>query len=197
MKLIVGLGNFGPEYEQTRHNLGFIALDNFRENQGYSDWHREHKFKAQASEGQAGEEKLILAKPETFMNLSGQAVKLLADFYKIAPSDIWVLHDELDLPLGKLRISVGSGSAGHKGVESIIKSLGTKDFVRFRLGIAPEKKGFFSSLTKAFTSGKKLVLQKFSLDETKKIEEAKEATENALLTALKENLAKAQTEFNK
>jgi PTH1 family peptidyl-tRNA hydrolase len=131
------------------------------------------------------------------MNLSGQAVKLLADFYKIPPADIWILHDELDLPLGKLRISIGSGPAGHNGVKSIIGSLGTKDFVRFRLGIAPEKKGFFSSLAKTFTSGKKLVLQKFSLDETRKIEEAKETTKNALLTALKENLAKAQTEFNK
>ncbi|MBI2042670.1 MAG: aminoacyl-tRNA hydrolase [Candidatus Nealsonbacteria bacterium] len=138
MKLIIGLGNPGKKYEKTRHNFGFLAIDELQK-QTPKD--------------------AILLKPDTFMNKSGKAVKEKAAYYKIKPQDIWVIHDDIDLPLGEYKISRGQGSAGHKGVQSIIDELGTKDFNRIRLGICP-------------ASGKPsnvedFVLQKFTAEEEK------------------------------
>lgn len=134
MKLIVGLGNPGEKYEGARHNLGFVVLDALLQALTPVEktvWKESKKFNSLMTK--IGN--LILAKPQTFMNASGRSVSKIADFYNIKPGDIWVVHDEIDLPLEEIRIVKGRGAAGHRGVESIIKELGTEDFVRFRLGI--------------------------------------------------------------
>lgn len=153
MKLIIGLGNPGEKYKKTRHNLGFLVLDKFLKDFSQVQktiWEDNEKFKCEFSQiewqrrsarsGQASLEKVILVKPKTYMNNSGLCVGLVSAFYKIKPSDIWIIHDEIDLPLNSMKIRLGGGSAGHKGVMSIIKSLNTDQFWRFRLGIGHTKK---------------------------------------------------------
>ncbi len=143
MKLIVGLGNPGEEYDMTRHNLGFLVMDRFLKDITSvkdSKWSESSKLKSQyfITEWQpklSESEKIIIAKPETYMNNSGMAVKLLLDFYKLDINDLWVVHDDLDLPLGKLKIRFGGAGAGHHGVEHVIDTLGSDKFWRFRLGI--------------------------------------------------------------
>jgi PTH1 family peptidyl-tRNA hydrolase len=133
MLLMVGLGNPGPEYAGHRHNIGFMAVDAVAEAYGFSAWRS--KFSSLVSEGQLGGTKVMLQKPATFMNRSGQAVQEAAHFYKLALDDILVLHDELDLAPGKLRIKEGGGVAGHNGLRSIAQCIGTRDFKRVRFGI--------------------------------------------------------------
>ncbi len=133
MLLMVGLGNPGPEYAGHRHNIGFMAVDAIAEAYGFGSWRS--KFSSRISEGQLGGQKVMLQKPETFMNRSGLAVAQAAHFYKLALDDILILHDELDLAAGKLRIKEGGGVAGHNGLRSIAEAIGTKDFKRVRMGI--------------------------------------------------------------
>jgi len=197
MKLIIGLGNPGSQYLNTRHNLGFNALNYFQDTLAdFSSWQSLEKFKALISEGQINDEKIILAKPQTFMNFSGQVVKLLTDFYKIDCADIWILHDDLDLPLGTLRINQNGSAAGHQGVVSIIEKLGTKDFVRFRLGIAPNSQNFLASLAKKFLSTKNFVLRKFTAGEKETVQTVNQKTSEALMLALNKGIQAAQTQFN-
>lgn len=134
IRLIVGLGNPGREYENTRHNAGFWWLDEFARmhNLGFRS---EAKFHGQAARGQLHGHEVFLLKPQTFMNVSGRAVGALAQFYKIAPAEILVVHDELDLPPGSAKLKMGGGHGGHNGLKDIIAHLGTKDFWRLRLGI--------------------------------------------------------------
>jgi len=132
MKLFVGLGNPGPKYAFNRHNIGFMALDRIAEDQGFGPW--KSKFQAQITEGRLGTDKVILLKPQTFMNLSGQSVGEAMRFYKLAPSDVTVFHDELDLAPGKARAKTGGGHAGHNGLRSIHQHIGA-DYDRIRLGI--------------------------------------------------------------
>ena len=132
MKLIVGLGNPGAKYAGNRHNIGFMALDRIAADHGFSPWRR--GFQGQVSEGRLGHGKVILLKPETFMNLSGQAVGEAMRFYKLAPADITVFHDELDLAPGKCRVKAGGGHAGHNGLRSIHAHIG-EAYGRVRLGI--------------------------------------------------------------
>ncbi|MDH3662543.1 MAG: aminoacyl-tRNA hydrolase [Alphaproteobacteria bacterium] len=133
MLLMVGLGNPGPEYAGHRHNIGFMALDAIAEAYGFTPWRS--KFKSRVSEGQLGGVKVMLQKPETFMNRSGFAVAEVAHFYKLALDDLLILHDELDLAPGKVRIKEGGGVAGHNGLRSIAQVIGAKDFKRVRFGI--------------------------------------------------------------
>lgn len=132
MKLFVGLGNPGAKYAMTRHNIGFMALDEIAANHGFAPWRK--KFQGQVSEGNLGGEKVILLKPETFMNLSGQSVGEALRFYKLAVGDVTVFHDELDLAHGKCRVKQGGGHAGHNGLRSIHQHL-SSDYQRVRLGI--------------------------------------------------------------
>lgn len=134
IRLIVGLGNPGREYENTRHNAGFWWLDEFARmhNLGFRS---EAKFHGQAARGQLHGHEVFLLKPQTFMNVSGRAVGALAQFYKISPAEILVVHDELDLPPGSAKLKLGGGHGGHNGLKDIIAHLGTKDFWRLRLGI--------------------------------------------------------------
>lgn len=132
MKLIVGLGNPEEKYARTRHNLGFELLDDYRRKHDLGDWNLDKKFKAEIIKASND---LILARPQTYMNNSGMAVAALKNYFKLEPQDILVVYDELDLPLGKMKIRLGGAAAGHHGVESIITSLNTDQFARLRLGI--------------------------------------------------------------
>lgn len=133
MKLFVGLGNPGAKYAGNRHNIGFMALDRIAADHGFGPW--KAAFKAQVAEGRLGQDKVLLLKPQTFMNLSGESVRAALDFYKLAPADITVFHDELDLAPGKCRVKAGGGHAGHNGLRSIHQHLGTDAYARVRLGI--------------------------------------------------------------
>lgn len=134
IRLVVGLGNPGREYENTRHNAGFWWVDEFARMHNLS-FRSEAKFHGQAARGQLHGHEIFLLKPQTFMNVSGRAVGALAQFYKIAPAEILVVHDELDLPPGSVKLKLGGGHGGHNGLKDIIAHLGTKDFWRLRLGI--------------------------------------------------------------
>ena len=133
--IIIGLGNPGTEYEHTRHNAGFIALDYLRERFGASDFQADPKFFGELSTTLRDGRKIILVKPTTYMNESGRAARALLDFYKLTPADFIVLHDDLDIAPGTLRTTESSRSAGNNGVESIIEHFGTQDFFRIRIGI--------------------------------------------------------------
>jgi PTH1 family peptidyl-tRNA hydrolase len=133
MLLLVGLGNPGARYARHRHNLGFMAVEAVARAHGFGPWRT--RFKSLISEGRLGDVKVLLQKPQTFMNLSGQAVAEAARFYKLPPGQIVVCHDEVDLVAGKVRIKTGGGVAGHNGLRSIAEQLGSADFRRVRFGI--------------------------------------------------------------
>ena len=132
MKLIAGLGNPGDKYAANRHNIGFMAVDGIARRHGFSPWRR--RFSGEVAEGRLGGDKVILLKPMTFMNESGRSVGEAMRFFRLEPSDVIVLHDELDLAPGKVRIKTGGGHAGHNGLRSIMAHIGA-DFHRVRLGI--------------------------------------------------------------
>lgn len=170
MKLIVGLGNPGKIYAKTRHNIGFIVLDALREKMaeyGAGKWELSKKFNAEVCGAVKGGQKIILAKPMTFMNNSGEAVQLLAHFYKIILPDLIVVHDDKDLLLGDIRVQNNRSDAGHNGIKSIVQHLGTQNFTRVRIGIAPENPKKTQDTTK-------FVLSKFGLFEKKKVDEVVE-----------------------
>ncbi len=203
MKLIVGLGNPGEKYESTRHNLGFLVLDQFLKNTTpvhETTWQDEDRLKTfivhsvwQPKRGD--EEKLILMKPKTYMNNSGLAVSLVASFYKIKPEDIWVINDELDLPLGAIKIRFGGASAGHKGVTSIMEKLGTDKFWRFRLGIGVNRN--HGEVARQKMRGvDDFVLGTFARGEMGKARELIKRTAKALATALEKGIESAQNQFN-
>jgi PTH1 family peptidyl-tRNA hydrolase len=132
MLLIVGLGNPGPEYARHRHNVGYVAADAIHRRHGFGPWRS--RFHGQASEGTLAGVKTLILKPETYMNESGRAVAAAAQFYKLEPADIVVIHDEVDLPPGKTRVKAGGGSAGHNGLRSVTGHIGN-DYRRLRIGI--------------------------------------------------------------
>tara|TARA_Y100000310_G_C20686679_1_gene819453 strand:+ start:58 stop:597 length:540 start_codon:yes stop_codon:yes gene_type:complete len=142
MYLVVGLGNPGKEYEKTRHNVGFLVVDEFAKEHGFSEFTPSKKHSSLLSEGVLNETKALLVKPQTFMNNSGKAVasltKLSCPQLNLV-KELVVIHDDIDIPLGQIKISENRGSAGHKGIDSIIQVLGSKNFTRIRVGIQPEK----------------------------------------------------------
>ena len=133
IKLIVGLGNPGLRYAHSRHNVGFMVIEQFA--RAHELKFSRKRFNAEIAEGAIGGTRVMVAKPQSFMNLSGEAVGKLFKFYKIAPDDLIVVYDDLDLPLGKMRMRPQGGAGGHHGMESIIAHIGTSDFARLRLGI--------------------------------------------------------------
>jgi peptidyl-tRNA hydrolase, PTH1 family len=140
MKLIVGLGNIGQSYANTRHNIGFMVADALVELLDAPRWHTEAKFNAEVTQGDNiypdnPAHHVIFTKPHTMMNLSGESVQKLMQFYKIEPADVWAIFDDVDVPFGRLRIRTGGGSSGHQGVKSLIQHIGP-DFVRVRMGIS-------------------------------------------------------------
>jgi PTH1 family peptidyl-tRNA hydrolase len=132
MRLFVGLGNPGAKYAHNRHNIGFMAVDEIARRHGFAPWRR--RFQGETAEGSLDRERVVLLRPLTFMNDSGRAVQEAANFFKLAPSDIAVFHDELELPPAKLRVKVGGGIAGHNGLRSISAHVGN-EYRRVRLGI--------------------------------------------------------------
>lgn len=134
MKLIVWLGNPGMKYDKTRHNIGFAMVDARTEQEGFL-WKQESKYKAEVAIWEKNGEKLLLCKPQTYMNLSGEAVAPLARFYKIEAKDILVVHDEIDFVTGRLALKLGGSAAGHNGLKSIIQKFGSADFYRLRIGV--------------------------------------------------------------
>lgn len=182
MKLIVGLGNPGEKYTLTRHNAGFAVLNELAVRLDLN-WKLDKKLQAEVAETNLNDEKLILLKPQTFMNLSGQAVAAAANKFKIETGDVWVVYDEAALPFGVLRTRLEGSAGGHNGLKSIIEHLGA-DFVRFRFGIgkAPEKMAL-----------EDWVLSKFNVDEKKLLEKLKTDVVDRILAAL-ENGIESETE---
>jgi len=133
MKIIAGLGNPGDPYRLTRHNMGFLVADALADDCGIAI--QKKKFEALLGDGRIGEQRVLFVKPQTFMNLSGQSIRQVIDFYQITTDDLLVVHDDLDLPFGTLRIKVGGGDGGHNGIRSLIEHLGDGTFTRVRLGI--------------------------------------------------------------
>jgi len=193
MRLIVGLGNPEKRFRGTRHNLGFIIVESLKSKvKSFSDWKNIKKFQSQISKGKIFDEEVILAKPQAFMNNSGKVVKLLTKSYKLKPKNLIIVHDDIDLPLGKIKIVKNRESAGHKGVQSIIDELGTKNFVRFRIGIKPETRN-----KRQETKVEKFVLQKFTKKEKEILKEVIKKTPKAIETAISKGIGKAMNEFNK
>jgi len=191
MILIVGLGNPGRKFQKTRHNLGFLVLDRFKKKNKFPDWKLKKKFEAKISEGKLGRKKIILAKPQTFMNDSGRAVKLLIAYYRLPLTNLFVVHDDLDILLGKIKIVKTKGSAGHKGVQSIIDEIRNQNFIRFRIGIRPKISN------SEFETKDKFVLQKFNKEEIKILKKVTEKTSKAIKTTINEGVEKAMNQFNK
>lgn len=169
MHLIVGLGNPGKKYNNTRHNAGFLALEYLRTAWDFPEFRARASFFAEYSEGRIGNTTVILARPETFMNLSGKSVCAVTNFFKIPPENIAIIHDDLDITLGEVRMSFDSRSAGHRGVESIINALGTKAFIRFRIGIGHRDDPDTKNIPK---DTERFVLDAFSSGEQSAIESA-------------------------
>jgi PTH1 family peptidyl-tRNA hydrolase len=159
--LLVGLGNPGKEYDLTRHNVGFLALDEFvTKNDEMENWIVKSNLKSQISTGRIGQNKVIAIKPATFMNLSGEAVQAVANFYKIHPDNIAVLHDEIDINFGQIRLRKGGSSAGHNGIKSVTQHIG-EDYGRIRIGIGPK--------TPERIKSEDFVLKKFSAEEQEQL----------------------------
>lgn len=203
MKLIVGLGNPGEKHESTRHNLGFIIIDHLLkdiESVKGGKWEDNPKFKSEIfyleHKPKFGEiEKVIFLKPKTYMNNSGMAVSLVASFYKIKPEDIWIIHDELDLPLGFMKIRLGGGAAGHHGVESIMTSLNSDKFWRFRIGIGAVKNK--DEIAKHdFKNAKDFVLDNFNNHESGTVKHIIKRAVDALILSLEKDIQAAMNRFN-
>lgn len=183
MVLIVGLGNPGKEYSNTRHNVGFMALDFLSET--YNIDINRAKFKGVYGEGVIENQKVILLKPETYMNLSGESIKSLSDFYKIDPKDIIIVYDDISLSLGRLRIKTKGSAGGHNGIKSIISCLGTDVFPRVKVGVGAPKGDLV-----------KYVLGKFSKQEDQVLQDVLNTTVSAIKEMVIDGSEKAMNEFN-
>lgn len=187
MKLIVGLGNPGKKYENTRHNIGWAVLEHLSLHLDAGEPVKNDKFSAAISETKLGGEKILLARPLTFMNASGEAVASLKNFYKIDLENILVIHDEMDFAVGKLAFARGGGDAGHNGVRSVIDSLASDAFARLRIGIGRPK----PPLKK-----EDYVLQPFDKEEAQIMELVKERASQAAYDWGKQGLTKAMNVWN-
>jgi PTH1 family peptidyl-tRNA hydrolase len=187
VKLIVGLGNPGIEYQFTPHNLGFLAVDRIASDSGVEV--RNRQCRALTARVMIGGETVLLAKPETYMNLSGISVRELVAEYETKPeSDLIVIQDELDFPLGTLRIHTRRSSAGHNGIESIIGALGTQDFLRIRIGVAPEHK---------VEDGQRYLLAPLRKAELAVVDGVLDTAEEVVKVILTEGPAAAMNRFNR
>jgi PTH1 family peptidyl-tRNA hydrolase len=183
--LVVGLGNPGPRYAGNRHNVGFMVLDELARRVGGS--FKAHRGRADVVETRLGERRAILAKPKCYMNLSGGPVASLRDFFKVPPADIVVVHDELDIPYGTLRLKLGGGDNGHNGLKSITQSIGSREYhrVRFGIGRPPGRQ-----------DPADFVLNDFSGAERKELPFHVDRTADAVEALLAKGLAMAQNEFH-
>jgi PTH1 family peptidyl-tRNA hydrolase len=190
MKIVAGLGNPGAQYETTRHNAGFLAIDRLVE-----EWKADGPDKGYDGElymAQVGSEKVMLVKPQTFMNLSGKCIAPLLRFYKLAPADLIVIHDEVDLRPPQIRIKTGGGSAGNNGIRSIDASLGTPEYHRVRIGVGKPLPGAQGPRD---TAGH--VLQQFSDDELTKLDETLARVQKAVERMIQGDVEGAMNEYNR
>jgi peptidyl-tRNA hydrolase, PTH1 family len=185
MKVIVGLGNPGVQYSETRHNVGFLLLDILAENMKLDF---RVKYQGLVAETQIAGEKTYLLKPQTFMNLSGRSVRELAQFYKVRVEDILVVYDDMDLPLGRLRLRDSGSAGGHNGIKSMIAELGTENFWRLKVGIGRPPAGWDSA---------SYVLSTFTKDELPSLEETLEKGTRAVALWAKGDGVKAMNQFNR
>ncbi len=205
MLIIAGLGNPGEKYQKTRHNLGFIIIDEFRKKNNFPRFRLTKKFNSLVSEKLLNNKKVVLAKPQTFMNNSGNAIKSLIKNRKLEIKNLFIIHDDIDLPLGKIKITKNRGAGGHNGVQSVIDALNTltklsnrstehpprilaKSFIRFRIGIQPK--------TGKPRNIEKFVLENFTKNEEKEIKKIAKKTCEAIEIAIKESAEKAMSRYN-
>lgn len=188
MLLIVGLGNPGTKYKNTRHNIGFMAVDRVAE--AHSIKCSKVDFKSQWGKGVIEGKDVILVKPQTFMNLSGVAVNAMSEYFSLELKDILVIYDDVDLNLGSIRIRLRGGSGGHKGLESIIEHLGTSNFPRIRLGIGRPKDKMQGDVAD-------YVLSSFKSDEKDVLEQILNTASEAVEAILKHGIEKAMNKYNK
>ena len=186
MIIIVGLGNPGREYEGTRHNVGFLVLEKLAAKENISILEKKHK--AIIGKGVVAGAKCILAKPQTYMNLSGESVKLAGGFYKIPPERVLVISDDVALPLGKLRIRAGGSAGGHNGLKNIIAHLGTDQFPRIRVGVGAPAHPEHEMID--------WVIGHFTSQEKKTVEEAVDRAVDAALCLMSQGVQEAQNKYN-
>lgn len=184
MKIIAGLGNPGKEYENTKHNVGFLTIDILAEK--YDIKVNKIKFKGLVGEGMIGTEKVILVKPQTYMNLSGQCIREIVAFYKLDMEDLVVIYDDIDLPMGNLRIRKKGSAGTHNGMRSIIYDLQDDGFPRVRVGIGGERKGDLANY----------VISGFSGDDRKLIEEAIVKAADAVTCLVEDGIDRAMVDYN-
>jgi len=184
MKLIIGLGNPDQEYQNTRHNFGWMVLDSLAEKKQLK-WTKHQASHSLIADFALGKEKIILSKPLTYMNNSGQAVSSLQHFFKIATADLIIIYDDIDLPFGKIKISNNRSAGGHNGVESIINQIKSKDFKRIRLGIGPQT-----------SPAEDFVLKKFNSEEKRKLSEIIDTSHLILETILEKGFDWATNKYN-
>ena len=193
MKLIVGLGNPGRGHANNRHNIGFVCLNHFARMQGIR--FDKKQCKARIGSGEVAGSKVVVAKPRTYMNRSGQSVSLLVDKFNVSPDNLLVIHDDLDLPLGKIRIRQGGSAGGHKGAGSIITELGSQNFIRIRVGIGrPDKNEGFTEFSDDEIIN--YVLSDFTPDEKQAITQVIPTVSEAILCLLTEGLVAAMNGYN-
>ncbi len=186
MFLVVGLGNPGPEYAKTRHNVGFMLIDELSARLKVAV--TKPLFKSLTGMAEVAGEKVVLAKPQTYMNLSGNSVAALMNWFKLPLSSLVVVYDDIDLPLGKIRIRAGGGHGGHKGMESIIKQMGSDNFARVKIGVGrPSNPGYDVA---------DWVLGRFGEEDEKLIREALERAAGAVITIITNGPEAAMNSFN-
>lgn len=185
MKLITGLGNIGDKYCMTRHNAGFMVLDRWALTEGLS-FKTEGKLKASILKFKYNGEDVIFAKPTTFMNLSGEAVRAIMDYYKIDVKDILIIYDDIALDLGRIRYRANGSDGGHNGIKSIIKHVGTKDFARLKVGIGPQPN----------IPSENYVLQNFPKDRLDELKEVLDKSIESVKFYLENGIEKTQNKFN-
>jgi peptidyl-tRNA hydrolase, PTH1 family len=189
LSLIVGLGNPGAKYDRTRHNIGFDLIDRLAKRWQIS-LTEQKRFQGEMGEGVVASQRIRLLKPNTFMNKSGQSVRAVLDWYKLEPQQVLVLYDDMDLPVGKLRIRLSGSAAGHNGMKSLISHLGTQDFPRLRVGIS---KATEAGVAKDTISH---VLGKFAPDELRILPEVLDMAADAVEMALKQGTEKSMSLYN-
>lgn len=185
MKIIAGLGNPGSEYEKTKHNVGFMFIDALAEKLGVTDW--KDKFDAKIGEARMGTEKVLLVKPQTYMNESGQAIGPLMNFYKLDAEDLIVVHDDMDIPAGTIRIRKKGSAGGHNGIKSVLAHVGDEHFARVRIGIGRPMPGW---------TVVNHVLAPFVLEDVPKIDEAIKYLVPAVECIVTDDVDKAMNQYN-
>jgi len=188
VKLLVGLGNPGDQYRHTRHNIGFRVVERLADDIGVTAWQSKHQ--GELASAAWGDERLLLLKPMTYMNRSGLSARAVAAFFKIEPSDMVAVHDELDLPFGQLRLKQGGGDAGHNGLKSLTQELGSSDYIRLRMGIGRPAPDFSGSVAD-------FVLETFASQEQPLLPDLLDAGIEALKLTIRAGLSQAMNQVNR